>query len=217
MPNRDYQDERREYSFSELNREDVHLDPFLQFQNWLDSAHESQIKDPTAMALSTVDSNAQPHSRIVLLKEFSSEGLVFYTHYDSAKGTEIEQNPKASILFFWPEVDRQIRVEGVIQKTSRRHSVDYFKSRPLSSQFSASISEQSKIIPGRKTLELNYLIAESSYNGEDVPCPANWGGYCLKPNLFEFWQGRESRLHDRFQFKLDTQHLNVWNLERLSP
>lgn len=217
MPNRDYQGERREYDFSQLNREDMHLDPFLQLQEWLDYAHKSEIKDPTAMALSTVDSNSQPHSRIVLLKEFTSDGLVFYTDYDSAKGQEINLNPRASILFFWPEIDRQVRIEGVIKKTSRSHSVDYFKTRPLGSQFAASISEQSKIIPGRKTLELNFLIAENDFNGKEVPCPDNWGGYCLKPNLFEFWQGRESRLHDRFQFKYDAQHANMWGLERLSP
>ncbi len=216
MPNKDYKEERREYKFSQLNREDIHLDPFLQFNEWLDIAHNSTIKDPTAMTLSTVDANLQPHSRIVLLKEID-KGLVFYTHYESQKGQDLAQNPKASVLFFWPEQDRQISIEGIIEKTSPEISQTYFQSRPLDSQLAATISKQSQIVPGRKTLELNFLIAENNYNGEQITCPEHWGGYILKPTLFEFWQGRENRLHDRFQYTKDLQNNQAWSISRLSP
>ncbi len=216
MPNRDYKDERREYDFSQLNREDIHLNPFIQLNEWLDIAKNSAMKDPTAMSLSTVDAKLQPHSRIVLLKEID-EGLVFYTHYESPKAHDLAQNPKASLLFFWPEQDRQIRVEGSIEKTSYEMSDTYFQSRPLDSQLASTTSEQSQVVPGRKTLEFNFLIAESAYNGEKINCPEYWGGYRLIPNLFEFWQGRENRLHDRFQYLKDTQNRRQWIASRLSP
>ncbi len=216
MPNRDYENERREYEFSQLNREDISLDPLFQLSRWLDIASASSMKDPTAMSLATVDKNLQPHNRIVLLKEVD-HGLVFYTDYNSPKGVDLAQNPKASLLFFWSEQDRQIRIEGLIEKISRESSDAYFQSRPLNSQFTTITSEQSQEVPGRKTLELNYLIAEESYSGEKINCPEHWGGYRLVPSLFEFWQGRESRLHDRFQYIKNSENNQDWSISRLAP
>ena len=215
MTNRDYHNERREYHFDELNREHLSTNPFIQFADWMDQAMAANIHDPTAMSLATVDDQGQPHSRVVLLKESDTRGFVFYSHYDSAKGRQVAKNAKAAILFYWPEMDRQIRIEGVLNKTSQAHSKTYFQSRPRASQIAAASFVQSKIIPGRKTLEQNFVIAEDEYQYHDVPCPENWGGYRLIPNYFEFWQGRENRLHDRFMFALNNQ--NLWDIERLSP
>lgn len=219
MPNRDYQEERREYEFAKLSREDIHLDPFLQFSEWMDAAYSAKVKDPTAMSISTVGEDGQPHSRIVLLKEFDQTGLVFYTHYESAKGQEIAYNPKAAALFFWPEMDRQIRIEGSLVKTSRETSESYFKSRPIDSQLAATASQQSQKVPGRRTLELNYLIAQADYekNNQAIECPKHWGGYCLLPNHFEFWQGRAGRLHDRFIFEKEKTTSENWQISRLAP
>jgi len=216
MPNRDYQEERREYEYAELNRENIHLDPFLQFQDWMDSAHAAKIMDPTAVSVSTVDVNCQPHSRVVLLKSFDENGFVFYTHYDSSKGHDIEQNPKAAMLFFWPEMDRQIRIEGELVKVTRAQSEAYFASRPFDSQIAAISSNQSQVIPGRKTLELNFEIALAN-TPTSPTCPEHWGGYQLKPTAFEFWQGRQNRMHDRFRFKKNNQNHAHWDLDRLAP
>lgn len=216
MPNRDYRDERREYLFDSLDREQLHLDPFLQFSEWMDAAHQQNISDPTAMTLATVDADGQPHARIVLLKEFNAQGFVFYTHYNSAKAAEIDANPKASLSFFWPQMDRQIRIEGNLTKTSAEQSAEYFASRPRDSQLAALVSHQSDVVPGRKTLELNLLIADAE-QGMEIPCPDHWGGYRLSPTLFEYWQGRPNRLHDRFQYKKHPENNQAWLLERLSP
>lgn len=218
MPNRDYQETRREYEYAALNHEDLHLDPFIQFSEWMDSAFQNTaIKDPSAMSLSTVDTTGQPHSRMVLLKHFDTNGLVFYSHYNSAKGQDLAHNPKAALLFFWPEMDRQIRIEGDIEKTSREMSQAYFASRPIDSQLAATISHQSAPIPGRKTIELNFLIAQNDYQGETIQCPEHWGGYQLTPTLFEFWQGRTNRLHDRFQYQKSLKNDQAWSILRLEP
>lgn len=218
MPNRDYQNERREYQFAHLNREDIHLDPHQQFTEWMDIAHQKNIPDPTAMSLSTVDSKQMPHSRIVLLKGFSHQhGFMFYTHYNSPKGLDISQNPNGALLFYWPELDRQIRIEGTIEPLPAALSDAYFKTRPIDSQLSASISHQSQVVPGRKTLEQNLEIAKAEYEGGAIIRPPHWGGYGLKPNYFEFWQGRESRLHDRFQYVTDPTNHQAWSISRLSP
>jgi len=219
MPNRDYQNERREYEFAQLNRESIHLNPFLQFAEWMDHAHQSQLSDPTAMTLATVSDSGRPKSRIVLLKSFDEQGFVFYTHYGSEKGKNIAHNPQASVLFFWPELDRQIRIEGVIEKTSNTVSDAYFQSRPFDSQLAAATSEQSEIVPGRKTLEMNIEIARQAQNesGGSVERPQHWGGYVLKADYFEFWQGRANRLHDRFVYSDQNTNTQSWSIERLAP
>jgi len=218
MPNRDYHQERRDYDYTQLSRDDLSLDPFLQFSGWMDQALASKIQDPTAMSLATVDASGQPHCRIVLLKESDEKGFVFYTHYDSDKGQQIEDNPKASLMFFWPEVDRQVRIEGTLEKISKQQSEDYFHSRPRDSQLAAASSNQSSIVPGRKTLELNYAIQENQFEHISVECPSHWGGYILIPHRFEFWQGRPNRLHDRFIYTAcDNLNNQAWSINRLAP
>lgn len=218
MPNRDYHQERREYDYTELSRDGLSSDPFKQFSYWMDQAIGNQIMDPTAMSVSTVDGAGQPHSRVVLLKESDDKGLVFYTHYDSDKGQQIAQNAKAALLFFWPQMDRQIRIEGILEKVSVEQSENYFHSRPRDSQLAAASSQQSAVVPGRKTLEQNYAIQEQLFEHIEVNRPEHWGGYRLVPNRFEFWQGRPNRLHDRFVFiKQPSDCHQAWSIDRLSP
>jgi len=218
MPNRDYQQERREYVYTELLRNDLLSDPFKQFTQWMDQALSNQIIDPTAMSVSTVDNNGQPHSRVVLLKETNEQGFVFYTHYDSHKGQQIAQNSKAALLFFWPQMDRQIRIEGNLEKISEQQSDDYFHSRPRDSQLAAASSQQSSVVTGRKMLEQNYAIEAERYEHLEVKRPDHWGGYRLIPNHFEFWQGRPNRMHDRFIFEKDTNKSHqAWSISRLAP
>lgn len=216
MPNRDYHADRRQYDFAKLEHADLHLDPFQQFSEWMDFAQERTVQDPTAMSLSTVDATGQPHSRIVLLKAIDDKGFVFYTHYISDKGQQIDYSPKGALLFFWPELDRQVRIEGLLEKTPRDVSERYFQSRPRDSQIAALISQQSQVVPGRKTLEQNMEIAAEEQLGE-ITCPEHWGGYRLVPDYFEFWQGRPSRLHDRFRFTLSPRNDQAWRIDRLSP
>jgi len=218
MPNRDYHQERREYDFTELSRNQLSSDPFIQFSSWMDEAVANKIIDPTAMSVSTVDSSGQPHSRVVLLKESDEQGFVFYTHYDSDKGQQIEQNAKAALLFFWPQMDRQVRIEGALEKIAVEQSENYFHSRPRDSQLAAASSIQSSVVSGRKILEQNYAIQEGLYEQIDVKRPEHWGGYRLIPNRFEFWQGRPNRLHDRFIFTKCTASDNQdWSIDRLAP
>lgn len=218
MPNRDYHQERREYDYTELLRDDLKSDPFEQFSLWMDDAHNNNVIDPTAMSVATVDENGQPHSRIVLLKQSDINGFVFYTHYDSHKGQQISKNAKAALLFFWPQLDRQIRIEGILEKVSKQQSQEYFQSRPHDSQIAAASSIQSSTVPGRKTLEQNYELQSMLSEDSHVSCPEHWGGYRLKANRFEFWQGRANRLHDRFVFSEKPQSNNqAWSIDRLAP
>ncbi|MDB5274708.1 MAG: pyridoxamine 5-phosphate oxidase [Chitinophagaceae bacterium] len=205
---------RKEYRLQQLRESDVQYDPLLQFKNWFDEAITSKVNEPNAMTLSTVRPSGRPSSRIVLLKGVEQNGFVFYTNYDSDKGHQLEQQPFASLCFFWPELERQVRIEGKVRKVDADVSDAYFKSRPFSSRLGAWVSTQSQIIEGRETLEKKLAEVKALYPA-DVPRPAHWGGYVLIPDYIEFWQGRESRLHDRIAYTLkDTVN---WEIARLAP
>ncbi|WP_319380200.1 pyridoxamine 5'-phosphate oxidase [Thiomicrorhabdus sp.] len=214
MPNRDYRQARREYLTAELREDQVLSDPFHQFALWMDAAIEKIPYDPTGMSVSTVDANGQPHSRVVLLKSFDNRGFVFYTHYQSAKGFQIDHNSKAALLFFWPELDRQIRIEGELQKIDPQESENYFHSRPHDSQVAAASSVQSTPVDSRQTLEQRFSDLAAQYHDKEVPYPSHWGGYRLEAQQFEFWQGRANRLHDRLcYYRADGE----WKIQRLAP
>ncbi len=172
------------------------------------------LTDPNAMTLSTVNGNGRPSGRIVLLKDFDTEGFVFFTNYDSQKGQEITRNPNVSMVFYWSAMERQVRIEGKAQKISEKDSEDYFHSRPFESQIGALASHQSKEIPGREYLEKLFNDLKKQYEGSVVPKPERWGGYRVQPDRYEFWQGRTGRLHDRIVYKLEDGH---WKMSRLSP
>jgi len=204
---------RQEYSSRELNEDSIDTSPLLQFQFWLEEALKSKINEPTAMNLATVDINNRPKSRILLLKECTNEGFVFYTNYQSQKGNDLAHNPFGAINFFWPELERQVRIEGKISKVDNHHSDEYFASRPRGSQIGANVSPQSKSILKSKLEEL--VQAFSARNeGKTIDRPENWGGYILKPDYFEFWQGRPSRLHDRITYTLIN---GSWVTNRVAP
>jgi pyridoxamine 5'-phosphate oxidase len=204
---------REEYSSRELNESSIAANPFYQFQFWLEEAIKSKVNEPTAMNLATVDKRNRPKSRIVLLKDFSQDGFVFFTNYQSQKGNDLAQNPFGSINFFWPELERQVRIEGRIGKINTSQSDEYFASRPRGSQIGANVSPQSKIIK-KSELENRVHNFEISNEGKVIDRPENWGGYILKPDYFEFWQGRPSRLHDRLTFLLEN---NEWVINRIAP
>lgn len=205
---------RREYKFAELSENNIDRNPFVQFDRWMNEALHSKINEPTAMSVSTIGNDGFPQNRIVLLKDYDENGLIFFTNYNSQKGQAIAEHPKVSLHLFWPELERQIRISGIAQKTSSETSDRYFASRPVLSQLSAIISNQSEKIPSRKFLEdkLNQQKAELKNNSPKRP--ENWGGYRIKPVKFEFWQGRESRLHDRILYEKEN---NSWNISRLAP
>jgi pyridoxamine 5'-phosphate oxidase len=205
---------RREYLHSRLEYDDLNPDPMVQFRYWLNHALKAKVKDVNVMSLATADQNGNPSVRIVLLKGLDHNGFVFFTNYDSKKGKQIAQNPKASVMFYWSELERQVRIEGRIDKTSRKESDEYFMIRPEGSKIGAWASPQSQRIPNREYLdhlEKDFIMLSKK---KPLERPDNWGGYRLIPNLFEFWQGRENRLHDRFEY----QWVNGgWELYRLAP
>ena len=205
-------DFRNEYDKFDLPEHLLTADPKELFTQWVDEAIRLKAPEPTAMSLSTVAPSGQPSSRIVLLKGFDPEGVLFYTNYDSKKGHDLAHNPQACLLFFWPTLQRQIRLEGTVHKASAKVSADYFTSRPLASKISALASPQSQPIT-RVALEQRCDEIAAKY-GENPPCPDNWGGYYLVPTLIEFWQGRTCRLHDRFVYTLDDEQ---WQIQRLAP
>ena len=205
---------RKEYSRHALGETEVDLNPFVQFNRWFQETLSSQLPEPNAMALATATEEAKPSVRMVLLKGYDERGFVFYTNYEGRKSSELLQNPNASLLFFWSELERQVRIEGTVEKTPRQESEEYFKTRPLESRLGAWASRQSEVLPGRSDLERKVLDLKERYAGREVPVPPFWGGFRLQPLVFEFWQGRENRLHDRIRYSLQA---GVWVIERLSP
>ncbi len=206
---------REDYSKSYLLEENIIENPFGQFRKWLDVALNSEILEPTAMHLATISAELRPNGRIVLLKHFDENGFCFFTNFNSQKGNDILLNSFGSITFFWPDLERQIRIGGGIEKIDVVDSEKYFKERPRNSQIGAWASPQSQIIESREILEQNYIDFEKKFENVTVPKPDNWGGYCLKPDRFEFWQGRQSRLHDRITFNLNEN--KTWDINRLAP
>jgi pyridoxamine 5'-phosphate oxidase len=211
---RNLSNKQTDYKFSTLDEHDLDKNPFNQFAKWLDEALEHQLDEPAAMVLSTVGKSGKPSSRLVLLKELTEEGFVFYTNYLSKKGKEIALNPNASLVFFWAKLERQVRIEGMVEKLDPKLSDEYFSKRPLDRQLGAVISPQSEVIPDREFLMKKKKELEQETKGEKIERPDYWGGYILKPNLFEFWQGRPNRLNDRLQYELKDKG---WRIVRLGP
>jgi pyridoxamine 5'-phosphate oxidase len=207
-------DLRRDYTRARLDEASVGADPLVEFARWFDEAVQAEARDPNAMTLATATAEGVPSARIVLLKGFDERGFVFFTDYRSQKGTELISNPHAALVFYWPELERQVRITGSTSRTESEESEAYFRSRPRESRIGAWISHQSEVIASRQQLEARVPEVESRYPGEEVPLPPYWGGFRLRPDLIEFWQGRTSRLHDRLRYVRDGER---WRLERLSP
>lgn len=205
---------RQEYRSAQLSEEEVENDPILQFGKWFSAAVEAQLYEPNVMTLATADRYGKPSARIVLLKGFDENGFIFYTNYESKKGQELQENPQAALVFFWPELERQVRIEGVVSKIDADTSESYFHSRPSASQIGALASAQSKVLQSRKSLEEKAAELTKKYEDKQVPYPKHWGGYLIEPTYIEFWQGRASRLHDRIVYNLVD---GSWIINRLAP
>lgn len=211
----DIADIRKNYAQSSLSETDAPQNPLELFDRWWRQAAEAQIDEINAMTLATASADGLPSARIVLLKGFSEEGYSFYTNYNSYKGKQLLENPKACLVFFWKELERQVRITGIVQKLSEAESDQYFHSRPLGSQIGATVSPQSQVIESREWLEAKYKEAESSLTGRQPVKPPHWGGFLVKPIVIEFWQGRPSRLHDRLEYTLGADA--TWTRVRLAP
>ena len=208
------EDNRREYNFGELTRESLLDDPFAQFDLWMNQAIESQVQDPTAMSIATVNDQGKPSQRMVLLKHLDSRGFVFYTNLESRKATQIKRNNKVCLHFPWLQLDRQVIVGGSAEPLPRDEVLNYFLSRPVESQLGAWASKQSSVIDSRQALEDKYSQYQEKFASGDIPLPDFWGGYRIVPTEIEFWQGGEKRLHDRFRYQLND---SSWEISRLSP
>lgn len=205
---------RTDYRLAALQEDDVDRNPISQFRNWFEQALQAKVIEVNAMTLATVDQEGKPAARIVLLKDIEDEGFVFFTNYQSNKGLDIAANPHVSLVFFWPDLQRQVRVNGQAAKVSEQLSTDYFHSRPLGSQLGAWASPQSRVITDRSVLDENLKVTTEQYKEQTVPKPPHWGGYLVKPYAIEFWQGRTNRLHDRILYRKDG---NEWTINRLAP
>lgn len=210
-----YADLRREYSLAGLAEKDLARDPFRQFEKWFQEAEAAKIPEPNAMVLSTAERDGQPSARTVLLKGLDGRGFVFYSNHDSRKGRELAGNPRASLLFPWIPIERQVIAEGPVARIAREESGAYFHGRPRLSQLAAWASPQSSIVPSRAVLEESLKTLENKYAGQEVPLPPHWGGYRLSPETVEFWQGRRNRLHDRLRYRRGKD--GGWTVERLGP
>jgi pyridoxamine 5'-phosphate oxidase len=206
---------RYEHAAQGLRRSDLDPDPIKQFANWFTAAIEAGIRDVNAMSLATAGHDGKPSVRIVLLKGFDQDGFVFFTNYESEKGKQLEANAYAALVFYWIELDRQVRISGTAKKTSREESQIYFHSRPLGSQLSAWASRQSEVLDGRRVLDARMAEMAERFGNKRIPLPPHWGGYRVKPEVIEFWQGRPNRLHDRFRYRLQAD--GAWLIERLAP
>ena len=206
---------RRDYQLQSLLEKDVDASPFRQFNLWWDDALKSKLDEVNAMTLATASSTGIPSARIVLLKSVSEEGFVFFTNYNSKKGKELEENPLACLVFFWKQLERQIRISGTVEKVSDAESDEYFNSRPEGSRIGAWASPQSQVISSREIIEENISKYEAGFPDGNIRRPAHWGGYLVKPAVIEFWQGRPSRLHDRIQYSLTAA--GNWKIDRLAP
>jgi pyridoxamine 5'-phosphate oxidase len=207
-------DLRRDYSLEALVEAHANRDPFEQFQQWFDAAVKAELPEPNAMTLATIDTAGFPAARIVLLKDFDSSGFVLFTNYNSHKGQELSQNPKAALVFLWAELERQVRIQGTVEKITPEESDSYFYSRPHGSRLGAWASNQSEVIADRDVLDRQLEALKAEYEGKEVPRPPHWGGFRVKPQMIEFWQGRTSRLHDRLRYRMGD---GGWGIDRLSP
>ena len=204
---------REEYGNLPLELFELHVTPAAQFENWFREALEAKVKEPNAMALATIKMDA-PKARYVLFKGMENEGIIFHTHYESAKAKEIQANNSVATVFYWREIHRQVRIEGIVEEASKEISDNYFNTRPRGGQLSAIASPQSQVIQSRKEIEEEIRNLEKEHEGIAINRPDNWGGYLIKPTVWEFWQGREDRTHDRFRYQKVN---NKWNIERLAP
>lgn len=207
-------DIRTNYQKFELTEEKISKSPLDQMNIWLNEAISGKVKEPSAMVLSTIDLDGNPESRIVLLKELTTDGLIFYTNYHSKKGQQIDANSHVAANFFWPELERQVRIKGTVLKISEEISEEYFQSRPIESQLGAWASPQSRVIGNRRILDENFIHYQRYFQNHEMKKPPHWGGYLIRPEYFEFWQGRSNRLHDRIEFIPSD---NKWIIQRLAP
>ena len=206
---------RHEYALGALNKAEVDLDPLKQFQRWLQEAINAQLPEPNAMTLATADRTGRIYARVVLLKDCDANGFVFFTNYRSDKGRQLAENPRAALVFLWLELERQVRIEGTVSQIPPTESEAYFRSRPRESRLGALVSRQSQVVASRQILDERFQLLDAQYPDDNIPMPNHWGGYQVRPEMLEFWQGRHGRMHDRLRYRL--QKGGDWLLERLEP